>query len=339
MDRASQQSSKSETYLSLVILAGLFAIGVSIFFVQFHFNPALLQQDSVIPTIAEKSAGRQTASGETLIQLPQGLVAFTPLEFFNSENLSDKINGKAELYLSAGFAGLRTQRFKETNASVSWLEVYEYDMGSGQSAFAVFSTQRRESAETLDFTQYAYRTQNALFFVHGPFYVEIIASEASEALYPLMELWAKAFIRHTQAETETIAEKDLFPTPGLSENSISMISTDAFGYERLDRVFTAAYRFEDTELTAFVSGRSSPQESRELATAYREFLITFGGRDIDIELSIAGAKMVEILDTYEVIFSQGPYLAGVREAADQKQAEALAERLYTKIKEVTGEPK
>jgi hypothetical protein len=31
-----------------------------------------------------------------------------------------------------------------------------------------------------------------------------------------------------------------------------------------------------------------------------------------------------ILDTYEVIFSQGPYIAGVREATDTAQAIALA---------------
>jgi hypothetical protein len=48
-------------------------------------------------------------------------------------------------------------------------------------------------------------------------------------------------------------------------------------------------------------------------------------------LPIKNAQMVEILDTYEIIFSYGPFLAGVREAASREQAEDLAIRLYHQI--------
>ncbi len=41
--------------------------------------------------------------------------------------------------------------------------------------------------------------------------------------------------------------------------------------------------------------------------------------------------MIEILDTYEVIFTHGPFLAGVREAESRQQAEDLAIRLYYQI--------
>jgi hypothetical protein len=47
--------------------------------------------------------------------------------------------------------------------------------------------------------------------------------------------------------------------------------------------------------------------------------------------------MVHILDTYEIVFSHGPYLAGVREAADQKPAQELAMQLFNRIKEATDE--
>lgn len=47
--------------------------------------------------------------------------------------------------------------------------------------------------------------------------------------------------------------------------------------------------------------------------------------------------MIEILDTYEIIFSYGPFLAGVREATTRDQAAKLALQLFNKISEVGGE--
>ena len=62
---------------------------------------------------------------------------------YDSISLSDKINGKAELYLAAGFARLETQRFALTDNPGQWMERYLYDMGQHANAFSVFSAQRR----------------------------------------------------------------------------------------------------------------------------------------------------------------------------------------------------
>ena len=68
-----------------------------------------------------------------------------------------------------------------------------------------------------------------------------------------------------------------------------------------------------------------------MAVSYGNFLLNFGGKIIDQQLSIKNARMIEILDTYEIIFSYVPFLAGVREAASGEQAEDLAIRLYHQI--------
>ncbi len=88
---------------------------------------------------------------------------------------------------------------------------------------------------------------------------------------------------------------------------------------------------------AFVSNRSAAGKAIELTEAYQKFLLAFGGRKIETDLTMKNAMMVEILDTYEVIFSHGTYIAGVREAEDKAQAKALAIRLAKQLKEATGE--
>ncbi|UCF93661.1 MAG: hypothetical protein JSW39_05745 [Desulfobacterales bacterium] len=311
-----------------MILTIIATIGLGIFWTQFQYNPAILPLNSHISNAA------QTSTAPPLLDLPAGMVPLAPPEMFDSASLSDKINGKAELYLSAGFVRLRSQRFKLASSPGVWLEFFEYDMADGTNAFAVFSAQRRQDAQTLDLTPYAYRTPNALFFVRGPYYVEIIASEASEELFPPMQLLAEAFIGQTQVETKSIAEPALFPKEGLAADSITLIAADAFGFDRLDHVYTALYSEGDAELLAFISRRKTPQEAEELARAYHEFLITYGGQSLDADASIPGAHTVTILESYEVIFCDGPYLAGVREAEDLAQAQNLAQRLHKELQEV-----
>jgi hypothetical protein len=300
---------------------------------QFNYNPAVLQTDIFLsPTTKDKNAS-QTALTKSIIPLPPGMVPLSLPEAFDAQNLSDKINGKAELYLSAGFVGLNSQRFKDKKDASLWIEAYLYDMGNGQNAFSVFSAQRREGAATLDLTPYAYRTQNALFLVHGSFYIEIIASEATDRAFNPMKLLAENFIHNTAAQTVIIQEKDLFPVQGLVAESISLISADAFGFDRLNQIYTAEYEVEGYQMMAFLSRRQDNQNAQDLASAYQKFLETFGGQTIDADLPIKGAKVVEILETYEVIFSSGPYIAGVREADNKEQAINLAQQLYDKLKD------
>ena len=332
MIREIKKYSRQQTASSLAILFILVVTGTGIFLAQFNFNPAVLQTDLLLsPTSRDKDAS-QTALKKSIIPLPPDMVPLTLPETFDAQNLSDKINGKAELYLSAGFVGLNSQRFKDINNANLWIEAYLYDMGNGQNAFSVFSAQRREGAAALDLTPYAYRTQNALFLVHGSFYIEIIASEATDRAFYPMKLLAENFIDDTAAETVTMLEKDLFPVQGLVAESISLISADAFGFERLNQIYTAEYEVGGHPMMAFLSRRQENQAAQDLASAYQKFLETFGGQPLDADLPIKGAKVVEILETYEVIFSRGPFVAGVREADNKEQAITLALQLYDKLK-------
>lgn len=331
------KAASKQTPLSLVILGVLVVIAGGVFRAQFSYNPAVQPPAPSLPP-GGKNAPAATISAESaLISPPVGQSPLTPLEAFDAATLSDKINGKAELYLSAGFKRLQSQRLKAETAEDLWMEVFVYDMQTPQNAFSVFSAQRREGAQTLDVGQYGYQTANAIFFVHGPFYVEVIASDTSEAIRQPMRTLAEAFIQAHPVEMQTISEKALFPKTGLIQDSISLVSADAFGYDRFDQIFTAAYQLGDSQLMAYFSRRKTPRDAQELAASYTDFLLTFGGKTAESDLEIQSAQMIHILDTYEIVFSHGPYLAGVRESADKRPAQDLARQLLNQIKEATRE--
>ena len=337
MIRQTKAISGRQTVLSIVIITILIVIGAGIVTIQYRFNPAVLQKDTIVSGVAKNSLSSPASAAQSLIPLPQGLIPLMAGEIFEAQNLSDKINGKAELYLSAGFTRLVSQRFKDEGESDRWLEAYIYDMANGRNAFSVFSAQRREDSRSLDLATHSYQTPNALFFVHGRYYVEIIASEASDQALQSMKLLAEKFIQSTRTETTTINEMELFPKQDLVADSISLVSSDAFGFEGLDKVYTAEYEMGGGVLMAYLTRRESENEADKLSQAYHNFLVTFGGQPVATELPIKNAYLVEILDTYEIIFFQGAYMAGVREAEGIDQAKELIIRLYNRLKEVSGE--
>jgi hypothetical protein len=325
---------RHESYLSLTILLVLIAIGTVVFMQQFRFNPAVNPVDAYHPAAAGPGRSPAETAIDALVQLPQNLSPMTPPEIFEPDSLSDKINGKAELYLSAGFRQLQSQRFKDQNTPALWMEVFIYDMGAHENAFAVYSAQMRDDGIPLDISRYAYRTQNALYWVHGHYYGELIASEASPAAITAMQNITEAFNRSRTVQSATIAEPDLFPPGGLNRDSITMIPDDAFGFNKLDRVFVGEYDFEGAGLTAFLSDRQSPAAADRLAADYLAFLTQFGGKDVTpkAELGIHGAIMVEILGAYDIFFSRGDYFAGVHEATDKTRAIRLAAKLAERLK-------
>ena len=331
--REINRKSRRQTFLSMVILSILMVIGVGIFLAQYQYNPAVLQKDALLPEPNKDKPSSQLFPNASFVPLPEGVQPLTATEIFDASNLSDKINGKAELYLSAGFTRLVSQRFTDKRAADLWIEVFVYDMGNSQNAFSVFSAQRRKDAESLSLAQYAYRTSNALFLIHGFYYVEIIASKGSEDVLAPVKIMAETFIRNTPAEAATVNETVLFPEEKLVKNSIALISSDAFGYDGFKKIYTAEYEFDDHSLMAYLSHRRTPAEAKELASNYTKFLLAFGGQNIEEQLSIKDARLIKILDTYEIVFSHDSYLAGIRDAATINQAKMLAIRLYNRINE------
>jgi len=334
VNRVKKRINRHESYLSLAILLVLLTIATVVFMQQFRFNPAVNPVDATQPAAAGPGRSPAVTAQDALVQLPQNLSPLSSPETFEPGNLSDKINGKAELYLSAGFIRLQSQRIEDQNTPALWMEIFVYDMGVHENAFAVYGSQMRDDGVPLDIGRYAYRTQNALFWVHGPYYCELIASEASPAAIAAMQNIAEAFIRSRTVQSAAIAEPDLFPSDGLNRDSITMIPDDAFGFNKLDRVFVGEYDFEGAELTAFLSDRQSPAAADRLAAEYLAFLTQFGGKDItaEAELEIHGAVMVEILGAYDIFFSRGSFFAGVHEATEKNRAIRLAATLAERLK-------
>ena len=318
----------------MAVIAVLVMVSAGVIARQFKINPAVV-------ALRPESHQQTLASGvndDMLIDTADSDVApLSAAEKFDPDTLYEKINGRADLYLASGFVSLNTQRFAMNASAGSWVEVFIYDMATPANAFSVFSMQRREDARTDTVVPSAYRTENALFMTHGRFYVEMIGTDSSENLHQAMGVLAGRFIdAHGGTARVNVPGADLFPKDGLEPDSLQLIGANAFGYEQLDQIYTAEYLIDGERLTAFVSERPNAEAASELVVDYRQTLLAFGAAAVESPWNVNDMVILQFFDTYEIIFNQGHYLAGIHEAGSLKAAEILVRRLSEHLMAIDG---
>ncbi len=322
---------RMERLVGFGVLMILVIITLMIYTIQYRFNPAVnaRQELSKSATVTEPFSLANLA--------PSEVQPLSPPERFDQESLSDKINGKAELYFSAGFQSLSAQRFALTNdpndpnEQTLWFEMFVYDMGTARNAFSVFSMQRRGDLTPFGSTPFAYATPNGRFLAHGRYYLELVGAEASDSLMAAAEAMAAAFVDQVGANEANVTEMTLFPEDGLVSDSRSLVASDAFGITGFNQVFTAKYQHNEISIMAYVARRETAAVAKTTADTVRDFYLEYGGTSLD---GPKGVAIVDILDTIEIVLHQGQYVIGVDEAPDKKTALALIEQIRKRLQEI-----
>lgn len=315
-----------ERVVAVGVLVLLAAIAGAVWRASFHLNPAV-----ELASTLQLVPGARPAVVEPgwLGTVPTGLAAMGAVERFDSESLSEKIDGKAELYVEAGFASLESRRLSVDSNPALWFEALLFTMQTPRAAYAVYSAQRRPGAANLPSgTGEGYGSGNGLFLTQGRQYVEIIAAD------PAAMTAANAYLADLRArlpiEAAALGERDLFPPDLVDASSCTLIPENAFGCDRLANVMTAVMRLPGGTCTVFVSLRDSPAEARELAGAYLAFLVTNGGQAV----ADADPPQVDLYGFRDAVFAEGRIVGGVHEVADGALATDAARRLRTYLQEL-----
>jgi len=314
--------------VGVAILLCLVAAALGVFVKQFSFNPAVLVATSAAP--AKSAPAAPSAAGFSAL-LPAELAEFSVPEKFDADTLSDKIDGKADLYLTAGFVHMRCQRFALKGSAEDWMEWFVYDMANLPQAFSVFSLQRRAEARSLDLTEFAYRTRNALFFVCGRNYIEAVAAAPGDEMMNAMVALARNFVAANPPGEMRLPELDLFPKENLVPDSHVLQIATAFGFDQFKNVFSAKCKTGDADVLAFATVLASPDAANALRDAYHKFLLANGSKEVAAEPVPAGARTVESFDGTEIIFSRGKVVAGVHAAPNIEAAKRVAAAVERQI--------
>jgi len=333
MGLVQHRAKRLESAISICLSAILFLIGAGVFIKQFDVDMGRFGIDTA--STQRTSAKFEVNEKEKIALssfLPAGFEIFSDIEAYDCENLYEKINGKAPFYTESGFKKLFTQRFAGKDDENLSMELYVYDMGNVRNAFSVYSLQRRAEAKDLPAFAFGYGTGNAVYFVHGEYYIEVVGYSVSDELVKAMVETAQKIRKElTVDEITEIAELKLFPTDNIVEGSFKLYLANAFGFDGLTDTLTCQYEIDGETITAFLSERAETKEAEANAESYHNFLIENGAAVTkSIDDSFEGTVM-DFYDTTEIIFTTGSVVGGIHEAESQKSAEKLAEMLINKL--------
>jgi len=320
-----------ESVISICLLAVLVLIGVGIFVKQSDYDVSRYGEG----TKSEAQNSKSEISFESSTLAPAGFKELSKAESYNSDNLYEKIDGKAPLYTESGFKELSTQRFISTSDPNLWIELYTYDMGAFKNAFSVYSVQKRAESEAYPSIQIAYKTSNALYFVHGKYYIELVGSaESGELFSAVTEIAGNIQAKLAVDKDVEMAEFAIFPKENQVPDSIKFYLENAFGCEKLTNIFSVKYKIGEQTITAFLSKRTDSKDAEAVSEGYLKFLIENGATIKNTTNKTIEGKVVDFYGATEIVFAVGPFVAGIHEAKSQASAEKLAEALINRLNEI-----
>jgi hypothetical protein len=143
----------------------------------FALDPALLEQPADPPAGAI-ARPRPDISLPIELALP-GWTVDGGVETFTADTLYRKIDGRAEEYLKYG---CRRLQFVSYASGSRFVDLYLYELATSSQAAAVFAAERPPRASRLRIGQEGYCVDASCFFYAGPYYAQIVGSEAGAEL-------------------------------------------------------------------------------------------------------------------------------------------------------------
>ncbi len=331
MDSTKGKTKTLESVVSFSVLAVLIIITITILLTQSDYDMARFGVGATVSTSGIDTISISSLNPANYEKLSE--------EIYLAENLYEKINGKAPLYIEAGFVKLSTARFVNKADDSLWMELFIFDMAGIKNAFSVYSVQRRPGVELLPNMQFGYRTADAPYFVHGKYYVEFIASSKSNDLFKAMMDTTQKIQTNLPIDVDAeIPELSYFPQENLVTGSHKLYLDSAFGFEKLTDTFTAQYRMGDDTVTAFLSKRSSAADAASLFESYYKFLIENGGKEVSQDNKLK-VKYIDFYGTLEIVTVTDKFVFGIHEAENPKLASKVEKMILNKLREMGAIPK
>ena len=246
--------------------------------------------------VAEKSSGGEEGAGEggaegsTAAPKPAvkgepmeialaGLKPMSDTEFYTSDNLYEKIDGRAPAYQSFNVQQLRCRSFNVVAAAGSFVDVYEYRFDTPVDAFGMFALERDPKGGPLDFAPDGYSGEMGYFYRQGAVYVQIIASDIKPETLALTKAIAQNRAKELPADDHGLAGRRKLPADGMIADSVSFVPENAQGQADFKDVFQAKYKFDGAELPFFIMV-AAPDDAAKAWKSFQDFCaqIWHGGK-------------------------------------------------------------
>ena len=223
-------------------------------------------------------------------------------EVFNPENLFDRINGAAPLFIE--------NEFKEMTACVytkgdDYITIQIYRHATPEDAFGMYSSERATDFPFYKIGGEAHGDNSSLYFFAGSIYVKISNSAENDGTGEAMRKIAEALA--TKADPEAAYPEIIksFPEENKIPYTEAYITANYIGHEFLNKAFICQYLKDGLNYQLFVIDAKTSDAAKEILTKY----LTFTKQPLDFN---EGELLIK--DRYNgdiPILWKGKYLIGI----------------------------
>ena len=271
------------------------------------------------------AAPQPAAKGEPMGIALDGIKPMSDTEFYTSDNLYEKIDGRAPAYQDFHVRQLRCRSFSVVAAAGSFVDVYEYRFDSPVDAFGMFALERDPKGKPLDFAPDGYSGEMGYFFRQGAVYVQVIASDEKAATLAQAAALAQNRAKELPVDDNGLAGRRKLPAAGMIADSVAFVPENAQGQAALKDVYQAKYNFDGAELPFFIMV-APPGDAAKAWKSFEDFCGRFG--KVQPLPDVNGAKIfsAQVFGKWKVVCQRDGELGGVFDAADAGKARAFVEK-------------
>ncbi|MDH5384250.1 MAG: hypothetical protein OEY18_06035 [Candidatus Aminicenantes bacterium] len=263
--------------------------------------------------------------------VPQGWAIYDQVGQFTADNLYERINGRAELYLAYDVVSLTTATFEDKTDIGRFIELSVFDMGNPTNAFGIFSVERFQGDPPLDLGRMSYHSGSNAYIWKGKYYITIVASDSTEEFKQISLDLASKVTAALIDSGERVWGLSAFPQDHLITDSVQYFKVDALGLDFMQNTYTAEYLKGETTFKAFLSQQASSGVALDLVERYAEYSQEYGKGFKRTIKNGAEFVLCDMGGTFDVIFRKGRIVSGVISANTQVRAMEIAYDLWVQL--------
>ena len=189
------------------------------------------------------------------------------VEGFNPDNLFDRINGAAPLFLENNFREMTSMEYKK---GADYITIQAYRHATPEDAFGMYSSERSSDLEFLAVGGEAQGDKTNLYFFAGNMYLKMWSNASGDVSKELQAI-GKALAEKIDAGAGYPPIIRLFPEQGKIPYSAAYITSNYIGHEFLRAVYTLKYEKDGQFFQLFVLDGGSPDGVKDVLTQYMAF--------------------------------------------------------------------
>jgi len=223
------------------------------------------------------------------------------IEVFDSENLFDRINGAAPLFIENNFREMTSMEYTKRD---DYITIQAYRHASPEDAFGMYASERSPELKHFPFGGEAQGDDVSMFFFSGNIYVKMW-SRSSEDVSEVLQSIADDFAKNIDNDATYPAIVQAFPDENKIQFSEAFITSSYIGHEFLKNVYVAKYKEDDKPFQLFVVDAKTEDGAKDVLNKY----FTFTKQVLDFQ---PGKLLIK--DRYNgdiPIIWKGQYIIGV----------------------------